>query len=145
MNRLCKDYEWCPAHIFNTDKVWKIHILLMNLRTKSFQGWHKEFSNLTENKKMMHYSFPRLVNSKNEYMKLSLTKHILPKSIKQWEPLWLVYASLSLVTPNLQGQKSKDFTTSNLIWLALSVWCFWKRNRDGQYYREKRKKLGQQK
>lgn len=55
----------------------------MDLRTKAFQGPHKEFSNLTENKKMMHYSFPRLVNSKNEYMKLSLAKHILPKSIKQ--------------------------------------------------------------
>lgn len=50
----------------------------MELRTKAFQGPHKEFSNPTENKKMMHYSFPSLVNSKNEYMKLSLAKHILP-------------------------------------------------------------------
>lgn len=67
--------------------------------------------------KVMHYCFPSLVNSKNEYMKLGLTKHILPKSIKQWEHLGLVYSSLSLVLLTFKGRRKR--TSSCLIWSGL--------------------------
>lgn len=61
----------------------------------------------------MYYRFTSLVNSKNEYMKLYLTKHILPKSIKQCKHCSLV--STCFVCYLSQPSRTEEYEVHSVL------------------------------
>lgn len=77
-------------------------------------NWVNKARQVTEDVKV-HYRFPSLVNSKNEYMKLRLAKHILPESIKQWKHLSLIYLPFAAKRKGLTVSLFATLTRKKII------------------------------